>query len=261
MPAYNAEKYIGEAIESILNQTFKDFEFIIVDDCSTDKTWEIIQKYDKIDNRIVALRNGKNLGIPANRNKLVSVAKGKYIAWQDSDDISLPYRIEKQYNFMEKNIEVGICGGWLQFFNKNGNQSIRKYVPDDKNLRKNILRYSPVSQPAVMIRKKCLDECGAYDLRYPSAEDLDMSFRIGIKYKFANLQETVIRYRENNNSATFQKLKEMELKTLAIRKKAVEEYGYKMSLVDKIYWILQYISVFIIPLKMKIWLFNKLRNN
>ena len=99
MPAYNAEKYISEAIKSILNQTFKDFEFIIIDDGSIDRTWKIIQKYAKKDDRVIALKNEKNLGIAVNRNKLVSMARGKYIIWQDSDDISLPYRIEKQYNF------------------------------------------------------------------------------------------------------------------------------------------------------------------
>ena len=261
MPAYNAEEYIAEAIESILNQTFKDYEFIIVDDCSTDNTWQIIKKYIKKDSRIKAHKNEKNLGIAGNRNKLISMAKGDYIIWQDADDISMPYRLEKQYKFMEENPEVGILGGWLQFFNKNGNLSVRKYATDDKVLRRKIFIYSPVAQPAAIIRKKLLDEVGKYDLKYPPAEDIDMSFRIGVKCKFANLPEIIIKYRENNNSATFTKLKKIELDTIEIRKKYVKNPMYKITFFDQIYNFIQYISIFTIPPKLKIWFFNLCRNS
>ncbi len=261
MPAYNAEEYIAEAIESILNQTFKDYEFIIVDDCSTDNTWQIIKKYIKKDSRIKAHKNEKNLGIAGNRNKLISMAKGDYVIWQDADDISMPYRLEKQYKFMEENPEVGILGGWLQFFNKNGNLSVRKYATDDKVLRRKIFIYSPVAQPAAIIRKKLFDEVGKYDLKYPPAEDIDMSFRIGVKYKFANLPEIIIKYRENNNSATFTKLKKIELDTIEIRKKYVKNPMYKITFFDQIYNFIQYISIFTIPPKLKIWFFNLCRNS
>lgn len=260
-PAYNTEKYIKEAIESILRQTFTDFEFIIVDDCSTDKTWEIIQNYAKMDSRIVASRNEKNLGIAENRNKGISLARGKYIVWQDSDDISFPNRLEKQYEFMENNLDVGICGGYLQFFNEKGDQSIRKYAPDDARLRKTIFRYAPLAQPAAIVRKKCFDQCGRFNSQWTVSEDLDVSFRIGDKYKFANLQEVVIRYRENNTSATFSRLKDMELYTIAIRKKYSRGYSYTMTLADKIYNFLHYVSIYLIPARAKIWLFVLLRNS
>jgi len=141
MPAYNAEKYIGNSIESILNQTFKDFELIISDDASTDKTWDIIKKYKQKDGRIVVTRNAKNRYIAENRNRLIKLAKGKYIAWQDADDISDSNRIQKQYTFMEKNPKVGIVGGYLKFFDDRGVTGIRKYAENDKELRKNILQY------------------------------------------------------------------------------------------------------------------------
>jgi glycosyltransferase involved in cell wall biosynthesis len=261
MPAYNAEKYIREAIESILHQSFRDFEFIIIDDCSTDKTWEIIQEYSKSDQRIIILQNEKNLGIAGNRNKLKKLAIGEYVAWQDADDISVNTRIEKQVAYMDDNLELGICGGFLQFFNSKGNLHIRKYKESDGDIRKNIFRFSPVAQPGAIIRKSVLDEMGDYDLNYPPAEDLDMSFRIGRKYKFANLQEVVIKYRENDNSATFTKLKTIELKTISIRLRYADDKFYKMKFSDHFYSILQYISIFIIPAKFKIFLFGCLRNN
>lgn len=260
-PAYNAEKYIAQAIESILEQTFKDFEFIIIDDCSNDNTWEIIQGYAAKDERIIAMRNEKNLGIAGNRNRGVSLSRGNYIVWQDADDISFPRRLEHQYKFLEENKDVGIVGGYLQFFDDNGSLSIRKYAAYDEALRKKIFRYSPVAQPAAMIRKRSLDEAGKYDLRYPPAEDLDMSFRIGRRYKFANLQEVIVRYRQNNSSATFTQLKTIELNTLSIRKKYSVGAGYVMSAADKLYNLLQFSSVFLIPPRLKISLFNLLRNS
>ena len=260
MPAYNTEKYISEAIESILNQTFKDFEFIIIDDGSTDRTWDIIQEYEKKDDRIVALRNVKNLGIPTNRNKLVSMAKGKYIVWQDSDDISLPYRIEKQYNFMEKNPEIGICGGWLQIFNENNKLSIRKYASDDKNLRKNIFKYSPIAQPVSIIRKEILDKTNGYDKSLKQAEDLDMSFKIGTFSEFSNLQEVLLKYRFDNNSISKNKMKENIIYTLKVRKKAVKKYNYKMNFQDRIAFVITFLIKFL-PKNYIFFIFNRLRNS
>lgn len=260
MAAYNAERYVGKAIESILNQTFVDFEFIIIDDCSTDKTWEIVQKYAKREARIVAAKNEKNLGIAGNRNKLISLARGRYIAWQDVDDISLPKRIEHEYLFMEKNPDVGIVGGFLEIFNENGIVGIRNYKSEDKDLRKTIFRYSPVAQPAAMIRKKCFDEFGLYNSRYFSTEDLDMSFRIGTKYKFANLQEIVIKYRENYNSASLKRLKAAEKSTLKIRLMYSKDPHYNSVFIDYIYNTLHFFSIFIIPSKIKVKLFNFYRN-
>ena len=260
MPVFNAEKYVDEAINSILNQSFKEFELLIVDDCSTDNTWKIIQAHAKKDKRIIPVRNAKNLYIAGNRNKLIKLAKGKYIAWQDADDISMPNRLKHQYQFLEKHPEVGIVGGFLQFFADTGNTSIRKYAPDDETLRKNIFKFSPVAQPAAMIRIKILQKAGEYNLKYPPAEDIDMSFRLGINSKFANLQETVIKYREHPKSSTFTRLKKIETSTLEIRKKYANKYGYKMSISDKIYNSLQYLSIFLIPPRMKIYFFNIFRN-
>lgn len=108
MPAYNVEKYVGEAIESILNQTFKDFEFIIINDGSTDNTAKIIKEYAKKDKRIKFINHSKNKGISETRNELLNSASGKYAAYHDSDDISLPTRLETQVNFLDKNPDISI---------------------------------------------------------------------------------------------------------------------------------------------------------
>ena len=126
-PAYNCEKYIKKAIESILNQSYKDFEYIIIDDNSTDKTWKIIKSFANKDTRIKAYINKRNLGIPLNRNRGIKLARGKYIVWQDADDISKKHRIKKLYEFMENNKEVGICGSYIQFFSGKKNLNRRLY--------------------------------------------------------------------------------------------------------------------------------------
>jgi len=259
MPAYNTEKYITEAIESILNQTFKEFELIIIDDCSTDRTWEIIQDYTKKDNRIIALRNEKNLGIPENRNKLISLSKGKYVVWQDSDDISMPYRIEKQYNFMENHPDVGICGGWLLFFNNNNNKIYtQKYNIKDTFLRKNIFKFSPVSQGVSIVRKKIYNKVGNYNILFKQAEDLDMSFRIGMHSKYSNIPEVLLKYRFDYNSISKSKVKENIKYTLKVRKLAINKYNYKISYFDYLVYYITYFVKFL-PRNFIFFIFRKFR--
>jgi len=261
MPAHNAEEYISEAIESILNQTFADFEFLITEDCSSDQTWEIIKKYSKIDSRITAIRNKKNLGIAGNRNKLISLAKGEYIAWQDADDISMLNRLNEEYKYMEKHPKVGIVGGHLQFFGDDGIHGVRRYSENDHDLRKNIFKFSPVAQPGAMIRKECFDKVGLYDLDTPPAEDLDMSFRIGTLYQFGNINKILLKYREHPKSATFSRLKKIERVTLSVRRKYSKHKSYHYDFSDYIYNNAQSLFVNIIPPKIKIFIFNKFRND
>lgn len=248
MAAYNTEKYIGESIQSILSQTYKNFEFIIVDDCSTDKTYDIIRRYGAADKRIKHFKNKRNLGISGNRNFLISKATGKYIIWQDSDDISTPDRVEKLVNFMEKHLEVGICGSYLQSFDLSGPKDVRQYLTKDHGLRKNIFKLSPVAQPAAIIRKKILDQVGKYDLRYPPAEDLDMSFRIGSISAFANVPQVLLKYREHSSSNSTKKIKVVIKNTLAIRQKYSNNLGYKMTFSDKIAFCLTWVVQFIPPI-------------
>lgn len=260
IPAYNAARYLPAALDSILQQSFTDFEVIVIDDCSTDDTAEIIRSYASRDARIRTFFNENNLGIAGNRNKGVSYANGTYIVWQDADDISLPDRIKHQYELMECNPDVGIVGGYLELFRGNTTLGTRKYPEHDRELRKMIFRFSPVAQPAAMLRMEALKYAGEYDLDYPPAEDLDMTFRIGKNYSLANLQETVIRYRESDTSATATSLKKMELNTLAIRKKYSTSPAYRFTYLDQIYNALHYLSIWIVPSKAKIRIFNMLRS-
>ncbi|MFA5021558.1 MAG: glycosyltransferase family A protein [Patescibacteria group bacterium] len=261
LTAYNNQAYIKQAIESILNQTFSEFEFIIIDDASTDNTWAIISDYAAKDLRIRIYKNGLNLGISKNRNRLISLARGEYIVWQDADDISLPNRLANQVSFMQSQPEVAISGGYLQFFNETqGNLSIRKYAVADKELRAKIFRYSPLAQPSAIVRKDALVKIGGYDETLAVAEDLDVVFRIGQDYKFANLAQVLVLYRQQSQSITFKKLKILELNTLKIRFHFVRNKSYKPNFFDILYNLGQFLTLYLLPAKFRVKIFDRFRN-
>lgn len=258
MPVYNAEKYLSPAIESILKQSFKDFEFIIIDDASQDRSGKIIWEYAAGDDRIIVRRNDKNMKLSRTLNRGIELSRGEYIARMDADDIALIDRLEKQAAYMDKNITVGISGGTMNIINAPGKTiGIRRYHTSDASIRRHIFRYSPFSHPTVMIRKAVLQKAGLYNPDFNPAEDYELYFRIGVYSRFGNLPDSLIYYRIVPKSMTTGFTRAMELKTLAIRKKAVQDYGYRMTLGDTIYLIMQYISVYIIPYSIKIWLFTR----
>jgi|SRR3989344_2916776 len=260
MPVYNAEKFLDTAIQSILTQTFKDFEFIIVDDHSTDKSWGIIKTYAKHDKRIVTLRNEQNLRTTKTLNRGLKIAKGKYIVRMDADDWSYPYRLQKQYEFMDKNPDVGISGGAVEICNKDLKvKNIRKYPLTDHQARKIIFRYSPFAHPATIWRTSMVKKVGGYNENIPLSQDLDLYFRIGKICEFANLPDTLIKLRTHNDSSSIVRGKYQEQFAIYTRIKAFLELGYSMTFEDKLYTFLQMVSTIIIPPRIKFWLFNFFR--
>lgn len=200
MPAYNVkEEYLRKAVESILNQTFKDFEFIILDDCSDRDIAPIIQSYN--DNRIRFYRNEKNLGIAASRNKLMDLANGEYAAVMDSDDISLPERLEKQVAYMDSHPEVSVLSTGYEAFPK------REVAVHPENVTYlDLLQCCRVTHPAAMLR---ISDFRKYDLKYDSqyecSQDYDLWSR-AIRYvKIANLPEVLLKYRVEGQNITQRK--------------------------------------------------------
>lgn len=246
MPVYNSEKYLEEAIESILNQTYKNFELIIVDDLSTDNSWNIINKYARKYRKIKSIRVKKWLSIGAMRNKLLSLAKGKYIVWMDSDDISVKTRIEDQVNFMEENKEVVTCGGYLEYIDENGKTShIRKYPLDDKSLRKRIFLLAPVSTGTSIIRTSIYKKVGKFDPYCIGAEDLDMNFRLGLAGKFANLDKLLLLYRRHKYSSTTTDIFNLKRYNIKIRLQYLNCNEYNVGIYKYIHISLFYLLLLI----------------
>jgi glycosyltransferase involved in cell wall biosynthesis len=260
IPAYNAEPFLADAIDSILTQSYPHLELIVIDDASTDGTWEIARRAAERDTRVRAHRNPRNLGIAGNRNRGVALAAGTYLAWQDADDVSMPTRLERQVQYMEAHPGVAIVGGYIELFRGTRTLGVRRYPEDDASLRRCIFRYSPIAQPVAMLRLDALRTVGEYDLRYPPAEDLDMTFRLGQRYALGNVPEVLLRYRESDASATFTRLRDIEISTVAIRRRYRSAPGFRMTWGDALYNAAHRLSIHLVPAPVKIRLFNLWRN-
>lgn len=190
MPAYNSEEYIGQAIESILNQTFSDFEFIIINDGSNDKTADVVRSYN--DKRIRFVDNPKNKGLVAVLNQGLDLCRGEYVARMDSDDISLPKRFEKQVAYMDKHPECSVLGTWFECFGKS--DGVVQHPEHIKIM--DILNDHHVGHPTVFIRKSVIDKYDfRYDKNYTHAEDFELWSRMVFVTEIHNLPEILLNYR------------------------------------------------------------------
>lgn len=260
MPVYNAEKFLESSVKSILNQTYKDFEFIIIDDGSKDNSWRIVDKYRKVDKRIKVLRNRKNLRATKSLNRGLKIAKGKYVVRSDADDWSYPYRIEEQYKFMESHPEIGVSGGTIEVCdNKLRVLNKRRYPYTDKECRKIIFRYSPFAHSATIWDTETLKSIGGYNENIPLSQDYELYFRIGRIKKFGNLTTTLIKLRTHSDSSSMVRGRYQEQYAIYCRIKAFLELGYNMTFFDKLYTFVQMMSMIIIPSRLKFWIFNYLR--
>ena len=207
LPAFNAEKYLGEAIESILSQTFTDFELIAVDDGSTDRTPDILRANP--DHRIRIVSNRSNLGVARSLNNGIAEARGRYIARQDADDISLPERLQKQFDYMEAHPQVAVLGTGRQTMTGGGKTKTNS-PPMESPTFEDMLKSSRLVGASVMIRKNRLDETGGYDDFFRQADDYDLWLRLTKKYPAANLQEGLYIVRRNTDSLTRQSRQNIE---------------------------------------------------
>lgn len=196
LPVYNCPRYVGAAIESILAQSFGDFEFLIIDDGSTDETPHVLDQYS--DARIRRIRH-ENKGLAGTLNVGIGLARGKYITRQDQDDISLPDRLEKQIAHMDAHPECGLLGTWAQILEGDRlSDRYHKHPSDPCTLRYEMLFNNPFVHSSVMLRKSVLDAVGGYstDPKRQPPEDYELWSRIVCQSEVANLPEVLVRYRE-----------------------------------------------------------------
>lgn len=217
IPCYNAEKYVEIAVRSIMNQTYKNLEIIITDDCSTDRSFIILQKLVAEDFRIRLYRNDTNLNIVKTLNNMILLANGKYIARMDADDISFPRRIEKQVEFLENHPDCAICGTNGSIIDKDSCIIGKTHVPIDSYDVELYSKYgNPFLHPSVMLCSEIYKQ-NLYNENFLYAEDYELWKRILKIHKAHNLKETLIKYRIiktslSNNSETGFKQKEIFLK-------------------------------------------------
>jgi hypothetical protein len=193
MPVYNGEKFLKDAIDSILGQTFSDFELLIINDGSKDNSAKIINSYS--DSRIRFLENSFNLGLAGARNRGIKEAQGKYIALLDCDDISLPTRLEKQVKVLENDHSIGLCGTWVKTFG--GNSTSEWCYPINPDyLRCRMIFDNPFTTSSVMVRRRPLLSLDKYfDLEFTQAEDYELWERLSKVSRISNIPEILTLYR------------------------------------------------------------------
>ena len=212
MTAYNCEKYIEESIESIFHQTFRDFELIIYEDGSTDKTWQkalatVTKKGKAFMGCVKMLPSHKNVGCGEGRNRAIKRARGKYIAISDADDISFQIRLKKEVDFLEENEDIFCVGAWADKMEEDGKfielmtypHAAHEEVYNEIIVKKN----NPIIDPSCMYRREDFDRLGGYDNQWKLVPDFNLWGRAAkAGLKFANLQEVLVHYRQHPNSVT-----------------------------------------------------------
>jgi glycosyltransferase involved in cell wall biosynthesis len=193
---FNGEKFLAESILSILEQSFQDFELIIVDDASIDSSSEIIENYMQLDERIRLIINTKNIGLTKSLNKAIATSKGIYIARIDADDVAMPMRLESQIKFLEKNIDIGLVGTATYLIDSNG-VTIDKisYPETNEILKKTLIKHNPFDHSSIMVRKDVFDRIGLYNEKNRYSQDYELYFRISRYYMMANMPKYLMKKR------------------------------------------------------------------
>lgn len=228
IPVYNANGFLPAALESVLNQTYKDFEIIAIDDGSGDDSYKILKDYAKRDSRLRVFRNRRNLNISNTLNRGIKLARGRYIARMDADDIALPKRLSRQIKFLIAHPKVIILGGQVKTININGKTIGCKLFPvTDQAIRESLFTTNPIQHPTAVINRTLLPkDFSWYSPALPPAEDYDLFFRLGQYGLYHNLDHFILKYRQYLGSATFKNPVKTFNVTRKVRQLARTKYGY-----------------------------------
>jgi glycosyltransferase involved in cell wall biosynthesis len=241
MSTYNDAKFLPQSVESVLGQSFGDFEFLIVDDASPDNTKSILERYGQKDSRIIHWTNQTNLGLTKNLNTAIQKARGEYIARLDSDDAwSDANKLKKQIDFLEQNRDYCLVGSWAEAFSDDTKKRFTiRYPASDSQIRGQLLWHNCFVHSSIMARKQNILTAGGYDLNQQYIEDYALWLRLGLESKFANLPEIMVRYRINSVGITRKKNQEQIRNILPLIKSYKGKYKQYGAAVIK--WHLQYL--------------------
>ena len=249
MATRNRAGFLKESVGSIVAQTYAFFEFLIVDDASSDGTPDVLGEYAARDPRVRVLRNDSNVGPAKSRNKALREAQGRYVAILDDTDIALPERLRLQVDFLENNPSYALVGSWV-LEESRGSSYLRKLPIDSVAIKRALIFRNPFVHSTVMMRKEVLDKVGLYDERWKYAHDYELYFRIASSYNIANLPLVLSRNREAADSITAAKNKEQALFALKARQKALKEGLYPKSVQASLGIVRGYLS-YLIPVSLK----------
>ena len=248
MPVWNAATYLPAAIESILSQTFTRFEFIIIDDASTDDSWKIIKKYTRLDKRIRAYKNKINLGVSLTSNIAIAHARCQYLARMDADDISVSNRLEKQLTYLQKHKKTVLVGGQCTLVNEQNQVIGTKSFPTNPQKVKNMMFWAvPTQQGYMMVNRSLLPKkFNWYEPSKRSAEEVNLYFQL-IKYgDITNLPDNLYFYRQVEGSLSHRNPKKTFALTLQSRLLALKN-GYRPTFLSILINLAQIFAISILP--------------
>lgn len=249
IPAYNAERFVAQSIESMLAQTYKNIEIIVVDDGSADKTYSVAKRYERKNPKVKVILHKKNQGEPFAANTAFRATRGEFIARMDADDIAYPERIELQVNYMLAHPEIILLGTQAQVIDENGQVTGKKTFPltHDK-IYKAYATYHPVLHPACMFRRSLLPHKDRLmDVGYAPNDDYNTFFGFLRYGKFANLPQTLMGYRVHGSNISLVHARSKVYNFMRIRTRAVLKLGYKPTPLSILVCGLQALFVTIMP--------------
>lgn len=231
MPIYNQAEFLKEAIKSVINQSFKDFELLILNDGSNDNSLKIIKSFK--DKRIKIFSCKKRQGLAKSLNFLIKKSKGRYLARMDGDDISKKNRLREQISFLKKNKNVYLVGTWAKLIDdKDREIAVIKKPSDFAQIKEKILNNNPFLHSSLLIRKSIVEDIGGYNEDLFYSQDYDFVLRVAVKYQCANLPRFLVRLRWLPN---FKKQREQHCAAVKIRLNAIWKYGYPKIKIYKIF--------------------------
>lgn len=259
IPVKNAGKFVGAAIQSILDQTYINWEMIVVDDGSIDETGKILKRFARKDLRITVITHKESKGIGASLNLALTKANGKFIARMDGDDISLPYRLATQVAFLQKNSKIVAVGGQAEMIDGEGEIFAYKHFPTDaKTLRNMIMWMVPIQHPVMMVKAEVYKQC-RYDESFKTAEDVELFMQL-LKYgEFGNVPEVVYQYRKADTSNGYHNLKQTFYLTILGRWQGIAKHGYRPTAKGVVLTLAQLLVVSLLPAKMIVRLYESKR--
>ncbi len=230
MPAYNREGLVGQAIDSVLAQTLADFELLVIDDGSTDRTPEVVSGY--ADPRIRLVRNDANLGIPRTRNLGIELARGEYVAMLDTDDLAHPERLEKQVRFLDRHADHALVGSWAWRIDGQGRRSgaLRRPLTAER-VRARLLFRGCFRTPSVMARRSVISRY-RFSTDFPVCSDSDFWVRVALDHRGANLPECLISYRMHEGGITKQRAALVRDRKIAVTAYQLERLGVRFDADD-----------------------------
>lgn len=248
MPVYNNADYLVDALNSIISQTYKNWELIVVDDASTDASYGLIKNFSDYSSRIRVVRNKKNVGVGKSLDKGISIAKGDFIARMDADDISFSKRLEWQVEYLLNNLDVVAVGGQVKLMDSKGRLFGKKNFPLSHNELYEMLYYAvPIQHPSLVVNRKLLPKDFSWYDGIRKSQDLHLFFKLTNYGKLGNIEQYVLKYRYYSGGNSLVNPKDTFKYVRRIRKEAIKSFNYRLSFKARIIGLIQNITVFFLP--------------